>query len=61
VVPIEELLKSKVVKISFAEVAEYLLQVIAEKYAQEQTHSAAPSEDATMPADNPEGVEGGRK
>jgi len=40
IVPIQELLKNKHIKVSFAEVAEYLLQVIVEKSSQEH---AAPS------------------
>jgi hypothetical protein len=48
-VPIEDLLKNKVIKMSFAEVAEYLLQVIAEKHAQKDTHLSTRPE-ATVPS-----------
>jgi len=53
--PIEELLKNKIVKISFAEVAEYLRQVIAEN-TQECTRSSATSDGAVPPAEKAEGV-----
>jgi hypothetical protein len=43
-VPIHELLRNKHIKVSFAEVAEYLLQVIIEKNIQEY---AAPSTSPT--------------
>lgn len=54
-VPIDELLKNKVVKISFAEVAEYLLQVVAEKNAQNHLH-ISPSLEVTVSSSNDDDV-----
>jgi hypothetical protein len=60
-VPVEELLKHKIVKISFAEVAEYLRQVIAEKYAQEQRRLSAISEGTPPPSEHTDGLEVAQK
>jgi hypothetical protein len=53
-VPIEELLKNEIVKVSFAEVAEYLLQVIAEKNGKGRTPSSTSSESTALPPENKE-------
>lgn len=39
-VPMQELLKNKHIKVSFAEVAEYLLQIIVEQHSHEHAASS---------------------